>query len=73
METPSMRSNADVTIYFNCIKQEYDTRSLPKAIEEGRISEEDSDLIVRFISDRKVTKDIGIRRAQKITFGFVAW
>jgi integrase/recombinase XerD len=73
METPSIRSNAEVSIYFGCIKQDYDTRSIAKAIEEGRITEEDADLIVRFISDRKVTKDIGIRRAHKITFGLVAW
>lgn len=44
-----------------------------RALEEGRITEEDADLITRFISDRKVTKDIGIRRVHKIVFGLVAW
>jgi len=63
VETPSTCSNGDVSIYFGFIKQDYDTRSITKAIEKGRITEEGADLITRFISDGIVTKDIGIRRA----------
>ncbi len=58
---------------FNCIKCDYDTRSLSKAILDGRITSEDADIISRFVSERKVTKDIGIKRAQKIVFNLVTW
>jgi len=53
MVSPFTRRNEESSLYFNCIKPDYDTRSLSRAIEEGRITEEDVDLISWFLSERK--------------------
>ncbi len=52
---------------FHGIKIDYADRALARALKEDHIIQNDALLISAFIAERKITNNISIRRAQKIT------
>ena len=58
---------------FHLIKPEYADNSISRALNSGLISEDDNDLIQRFVIESKIERGFGIGHANKITFDLVRW
>ncbi|PWR73982.1 hypothetical protein [Methanospirillum lacunae] len=56
---------------FHCVKIDYADRALARVIREDHIIQDDALLISAFITERKITNNISIRRAQKITCNLI--
>ncbi len=56
---------------FHGIKQDYPDRSIQKALESGQITKHDADLIREYVTDSQTSRNIGVKRAQKIVFVLV--
>jgi site-specific recombinase XerD len=56
---------------FHSFKSDYQNRSLSTAITKGQITSSDADLISAFVSERKITNNIGMKRALKITSNLI--
>lgn len=57
---------------FHCFKPDYQDRSIANALKDGRIIQKDADLINTFITERKITNNISLKRALKITSNLIA-
>jgi len=57
---------------FHCFKPDYQERSISHALKEGRITQDDALLINAFITERKITNNISLKRALKITSNLVS-
>lgn len=57
---------------FHCFKVDYQERSIANAIRDERITQEDADLISAFITERRITHNISLKRSLKITSNLVA-
>jgi len=56
---------------FHCFKTDYQDRSISNALKEGRITQDDAYLINAFITERKITNNICLKRALKITSNLI--
>jgi len=56
---------------FHNFKSDYQNRSLSTAITKGQITPADADLISAFVAERKITNNIGMKRALKITSNLI--
>jgi integrase/recombinase XerD len=58
---------------FHNIKAEYAFRSLDRAVCSGQIDRRDATLIGGFVAELQSTRNIGIGRANKVTYTLVSW
>jgi hypothetical protein len=56
---------------FHGIKQDYHDRSIQKVLESGQIKKQDANLIRESVADSQTSRNIGVKRAQKIVFVLV--
>lgn len=57
---------------FHGIDASYPSRLINNALSEGRLTSDDADLIISFIAEREVTKNIGVKRAYKLGSSLIA-
>lgn len=58
---------------FHYVKSVYANRSFEKALIEGRITQDDIDLIYEFIAELQASQNIGLARTNKIIYTLVNW
>ncbi|MGA2699153.1 MAG: hypothetical protein ABSE74_05885 [Methanoregula sp.] len=58
---------------FHNIKSVYAEHSIDKALQAGQLTADDAQLIRDFIAEIKVTRGIGVSRANKLTYILVSW
>lgn len=56
---------------FHCFKTDYADRAIAHAIQNSQITQDDAGLISAFISERRITNTISLKRAQKITSNLI--
>jgi site-specific recombinase XerD len=69
-----MSSTATTTVSnFNQIKPDYPERSILKGIRNSVLTDEDARLIRTFVAEMQSARDIGLKRAHKLTYTLVGW
>ncbi|HZD44390.1 MAG TPA: integrase, partial [Methanomicrobiales archaeon] len=70
-----MRQNAPTSKdrSFHLVKPEYAEISLQNALNEGRLTKSDVDLVLEFVTELKSTRSIGLSRANKIIYVMNNW
>jgi len=58
---------------FNLVRVEYAENSIQKAIDEGRFTDKDAELIRTFTNELQAVSGISVSRVNKITFTLVSW
>ena len=58
---------------FHLIKQKYADRSIQNALNEGRATQDDIDLIHEFIAEQKTTNGFNLGRANKLIYTLIVW
>ena len=62
-----------VAASFNLVREEYAGNSIQTALDEGRFTEKDNELVTRFTNELQATVGISTARVNKITFTLVGW
>jgi len=58
---------------FHLVKPEYGAHTLARAQENGQLTDEDVGFIRVFVAELESTRNIGVGRANKITFALTSW
>jgi integrase/recombinase XerD len=58
---------------FSCVKPEYGSTAITKALASGRLTDRDSRIIYEFLAERKAAGGIGTGRVNKITCTLISW
>lgn len=69
-----MPSIATTTVSdFNQIKPDYPERSIIKGLHNNVLTDDDARLIRAFVAEMQSARDIGLKRANKLTYTLVGW
>jgi len=69
-----MSSTATNTVSnFNQIKPDYPERSIIKGLHNNVLTDEDARIIRAFVAEMQSARDIGLKRANKLTYTLVGW
>ena len=58
---------------FYGVKPDHDIQSVLKALDKGQITQEDADILSRFVADMRVTRNVTHRRVLKLISTLVGW